>query len=132
VQFSFAQALEAFGSHRITTAGSKAAFGRPSSRGSHKCFNSGRSSVFFPPNFCDVAQVAIIVYLAQFGDMKNMVVENLKHPFHIVGSCCDFIFFGHSFLNAQGICDRIYFSQNTFGNAENLPPKKLLGKRNQP
>jgi hypothetical protein len=64
--------------------------------------------------------------------MKNMVVENIKHPFHIVGSCCDFFFFGHSFLNVQRIFHRIFFSQNIFGNGKNLPPKKSLGKRNHP
>jgi hypothetical protein len=64
--------------------------------------------------------------------MKNMVVENLKHPFHIVGRFGDFILFWHSFLSGQRICDRIFFSQNIFGNGKNLLPKKSLGKRNQP
>jgi hypothetical protein len=37
-----------------------------------------------------------LVYLTKFGNIQNMKVDNLKHPFHIVGNCCDFL--GNYFL----------------------------------
>lgn len=73
-------------------------------------------SVIFFRFFKNVAQVAIMhkQYLAKFGNIQSMKVENLMHPLHIVGDCGDFkikINFlpDDLFSRKQRICDRIFF-----------------------
>jgi hypothetical protein len=81
--------------------------------------------------FCDVAQSGNYPYvcLAQFGEIQNMklnfFIKKTIAPFHFIGNCavffCFFVFFPilkvkKNYLNVfskkQGICTRIFLSQN--------------------
>jgi hypothetical protein len=59
-------------------------------------------------------------YLAKFGNIQYIKVENLMHPLHIVGDCGDFkikinFLADDLFSRKQRICDQIFFFLiNTF------------------
>jgi len=46
----------------------------------------------------------MIIFLAIFGDLQNMKVENLKRNFHILDNCVDF----GDLLFKKGISNRIF------------------------
>jgi len=95
----------------------------------------GTWGTYWEPSFfqvCDVAQVVIIPkkYLAKFGNIPNMKVENLEHPLMFrlfrLFFCYFYLIFNLFFFRIREFVIEYSFFKNIFYKMTKKLPKKSL------